>query len=204
MGTIAEDGSGGFLGVEPKDFLDFGADESVATVDVNDKNKVWETVDQAAREFLLLIETLFHGAALGDVRKSTLITNNAAGSVANSGGGIQADDGLTVFPAKDDFPALRAGLATDLASDHGALLGVDKNFADLSAEEFFLGIVTEHMNEGRIDFKDLIVRSDDVDAFLKSFEELGETGFAAALRGDVSSEDGEPVNLVVANHGVGH
>ena len=72
----------------------------------------------------------------------------------------------------------------------------------LAREQFFLGIVAEHANQSGIHLEDLVVWRNDVDAFLKGFEEFGETGFAAALGSDVASEDGEAVNLVVAEHGV--
>src|SRR5262249_19404436 len=98
---------------------------------------------------------------------------------------------------------LGSWLSIHFASDYVALFLIHKDFANLEREKLFLGGIAKHTDESRVDLEDLVVRSDDVDAFLEGFEELGETCLAAALRCNIAGETGEAMNLVVAHHGVG-
>jgi hypothetical protein len=202
VGAVAEDGADGFVGVIAEDFFDLGADEGVAPVGVDHEDQVGEAVDETASKFLLLIEALFHSAALSDVGEGALIADDFAGGIADGGGSVEASDGLAVFATEGDFAALGRRLALYFAGKRVAQLGIDENVADFFVEELFLGVVAQHLNEGGIDLDDLVVGSDDVDAFLESFEKFSETSFVAALGGNVASENGEAMNLIVANHGV--
>ena len=98
-----------------ENFLEPGADKGVVLVGIDDEDKVGETVDKAASEFLLFVEALFHVAALGDIHDGALIADHVAGGVANGGGGVQANEGLAILAAQSDFVALGRGLAIDFS-----------------------------------------------------------------------------------------
>src|SRR5208337_4494531 len=202
MGALAQGFSDGFRVLITEDFLDSGAGEGVALVGVHHEDQVGETVDEAASKFLLLVKAFFDGAALGDVNYGALIADDAAAGIANDGGGVQAQERMAILAAKCDLVALRRRLMIDFAGEAVALLLVDKDVADVPAEERFLGVVAQHADERGIDLEDLILGGNDVDALLEGFKELREAGFAAADGGDVAGEKGEAVNLVVAEHGV--
>ena len=194
------DDLGGFVA---EDVFEAGADEGVAPLGIDDEDKVGEAVHQTASEFLLLVELLFHGAAFGEIHERALIADDAAGGVANGGSGVEAIDGLAVFAAERDFAAVGAGFAIDLAGERVALHVVDKNFRDFFGEQLFLGAIAEHIDERGIHFEDFVFRSDDVNAFLEIFEELGEAGFAALHGGDIAGEHGDAVDFLPADHRVG-
>jgi hypothetical protein len=203
VGVLAKGQTDGFLRLETKALLNLGADKRIVPAGIDDKDQVREGVDETAGEFLLLIEALFDGATLGDVGKGALVANHLSGGVADRGGSVEADDGLAVFAAKGDFPALGGRLIVDLASKERALFFVDEDFCNFLREQLFFGRVAEHADESGIDLEDFVVGSDDVDAFLEGFEELGEARLAAALGSDIAGEDGEAVDLIVADHSVG-
>src|SRR5208282_5860148 len=202
MGALAEgfaDGLGVFI---TEDFLDPGAGKGVALVGIHHEDQVGEAVNEAASEFLFLVKALFNGAALGDINYGPLIADDAAAGIANDGGGVQAKERLAILAAKCDLVALRRGLMIDFVSKGVALLLVDEDVADVLAEESFLRVVAQHADERGIHLEDLILGGNDVDAFLERFKEFREAGFAAADGGDVAGENGEAVDLVIAEHGV--
>jgi len=202
-GAIAEEQANGFCGFETQNFFYFGANEGVALIGIDDEDEVGKTVDQAAGKFLLLVETLFDGAALGDVDERTLVADDAASGIADGGSGVEANEGLAIFAVQGDFNAFGNGLVINFAGNGVALVLVDEDIADALAKEFFPRVVAEHANESRIDLEDFIVGSDDVDAFLQGFEKFGETSFVAAHGGDIACEDGKAVDLAITDHGVG-
>src|SRR5271157_2879298 len=202
MGALAEgfaDGLGVFI---TEDFLDPGAGKGVALVGIHHEDQVGEAVNEAASEFLFLVKALFNGAALGDINYGPLIADDAAAGIANDGGGVQAKERLAILAAKCDLVALRRGLMIDFVNKGVALLLVDEDVADVLAEESFLRVVAQHADERGIHLEDLILGGNDVDAFLERFKEFREAGFAAADGGDVAGENGEAVDLVIAEHGV--
>ena len=132
------------------------------------------------------------------------IANDAAAIVANGSSGIEADNGSAILANEGDFAAMHHGLAIDLFQNALAVFQIDKDFGNLSLEQFFLGIVAEHAHESRVDLENGSFGCGDVDAFLERFEEFGEASFVLAERGDVAGEDGDAENFVVAHHGVGN
>src|SRR5271165_2416478 len=167
---ISKDKETEFGGVVAQDFLNLGADESVVLVGIDNEDEVGEAVHKAASKFLLLMEALFDGAALGDVDKGALIAHDVAVAVAYGGSGVEAGEGLAVLATQGEFDAFGNGLAMYFANDGGALKLVDKDLGNALAEEFVARVVAEHAHEGGIDLDDFVVGGDDVDAFLKSFE----------------------------------
>ena len=132
-----------------------------------------------------------------------MITDDAAGGIAHGGSGVEANEGLAIFAVQSDFDAFGNGLVINFAGNGVALVLVDENIADALAEEFFTGVIAKHTNESRIDLEDFVVGSDDVDAFLQGFEELGKTRFVATHGSDIASENGEAVDFAITDHGVG-
>ena len=203
VGAFAERAPIVFLGIVAENFFHARAGESVLALGIQDEDQVGEAVDQAAREFLLLIEAALHFAALGDVHERAVIAEDAAGSVAHDGGGVEADDRVAVFADERELAALKHGLGVNFLAKKAALLRVGKNVGEAAGEELFFRIVAEHANERGIGVENAIVGRDDVDAFLQRFEELGEARFVFAGGGDVSRKNGDAVNLIAAHHGVG-
>src|SRR5271169_4626131 len=77
-----------------------------------------------------------------------------------------------------------------------------EDFRDSLREQFFLGVVPQHADEGGIDVEDGAVGNSDIDAFLERLEEFGEARFIFAQRGNVAAKHGQAVDFVVAGHGV--
>src|SRR5580692_3116496 len=202
-GAIAKDQANGFCGFETQNFFYLGTDEGVALVGIDDEDEVGETVDEATGKFLLLVEAFFNGAALGNVDQRTLVADDTTSGIADSGSGVEANERLTVFAVQSDLDAFGSGLAIDFAGDNVALVLVDEDLADALAQEFFTGVIAQHANESRIDLENFIVGSDDVDAFLQGFEELGKTSFVATHGGYIASKNGKAVDFTITDHGVG-
>ena len=181
-----------FFGVVAENFFYARAGEGVLAFGIQHENQVGEAIDQAAREFLLLIEAALHFAALGDVHECAVIAEDAAGCVADDGGGVEANDRVAVFADKREFTALEHGLGVHFLAKDSALLRVGKYVGKAAREQLFLGIVAEHANERGIGVENAIVGSDDVDAFLQRFEQFGEACFVFARRGDIARENVTP------------
>ena len=88
MGATAKLHILGFGELIAKNFLASRADKRVTRIGVHDENQVREAVDEAAGEFLLLVELALHLAAGGDIHDGTLITNHAAGGVTHGSCGV--------------------------------------------------------------------------------------------------------------------
>ena len=191
-----------FLRIVAENFFHARAGESVVAVGIQHEDQVGETVDQAAREFLLLIKAALHLAALGDVHERAVIAEDAAGGVAHDGGGVEANDRVAVFANEGELAALEHRLGIDFLAKKLALLRVGENVGEAVREQLFLRVVAEHANERRVRIENAIVRRDDVDAFLQSFEEFGEARFVFARGGNVARKNGDAMNLIAAHHRV--
>src|SRR6266446_4530934 len=202
MTAVPKIHGGDFLGLEAENLFRTRADESVVGAGVEHENEIREAVDEAAGEFLLLVEAALHFAAFGDVHNRALITNNMAGVIANGSGGVQANNRCAVLADESDFAALKRGLMLDLLLEELSLGLVHENLGLFSFQQVILGIVAQHAHESGIRIQDGAFRRDDVDAFLERFKELGEASFVLAESGHVAREDGNAVNLVRAHHGV--
>src|SRR5271168_3961863 len=178
------------------------ADESVMGSGIHDENKIGKAVDEAAREFLFLVELALHLASRGDVHQGALITDYAAGGVAHGTGRVETEDGRAILAQQGNFAALRRGLAFDFLDKRFPLGMVREDFRDALGEQFILGIVSEHADQRGIDVEDGAVGNSNIDAFLERLEEFGKARFILALRSDVSAKDREAVDFVVAGHGM--
>ena len=192
------------LDVVPQHVFATGTDKGVVGVGIEHQDEIGEAVDEAAGEFLLLMKTALHLAALSNVHKRALIAQYAAGIVANGGSGIQTYDGSAISANQGNFFALNHRLTLDLFLDELSLLAVDKNFWNPSFQNFFLGIVAQHAHQGRIDVHNGSVWRGDIDAFLERFKKFSEARFVLAKRGNVAGKNGNAANLVAAHHGVGY
>src|ERR1700676_2705805 len=190
------------FGVVAKNVFNARAGESAVARGVEDENQIREAVHQTARKFLLLIQTAFHFAPFGDVHQRAVITNDVAAGIADHRGGVQTNERAAVFAGQSDLAPLKLGLALDFQTQEAALLGVRQDVGECTGQKVFLGIVSEHANERGIGVDDAIVRSNDIDAFLKGLEQFGETRFVFAKSGDIAGEHGDAVHLVIAEHGM--
>src|SRR5207249_12265249 len=84
-------------------------------------------VDQAAREFLLLMEPMLHLAPFGDIHDRALVPDDLSASVAHGGGAVHAHDRASIFAEKRDFAALDHRLRLHLLLQGLAFGGIDKN-----------------------------------------------------------------------------
>src|SRR5580700_6072080 len=203
MGAAAELHIGGFGEFIAENFLAARTDERVMRIGIDDQNQIGEVVDQAAREFLFLVELALHLAAGSDVHDRALITDHAAGGVTDGGGRVQTDNGSAILAQEIDFAALGRRLALDFFHKRFSLAVVGENIRNVHGEQFFLGVIAEHADESGIRVEDVALGRGDVDAFLERFKEFGEASFILAQRGDVAAENGEAVDFVVAGHGMG-
>src|SRR4029077_4674110 len=87
-------------GRKTKQLLDARANEDIAFVPVENNDGVWETVDEAAGEFLLLMEPLLHDKTLRDIHQSALVTDHDALLIAGAGARIEAVNERAVFAAQ--------------------------------------------------------------------------------------------------------
>ena len=202
MGARAELHICGFSELVTENLAATRADKSVVGSGIHDENQIGEAVDEAAREFLFLVELALHLAASGNIHQGTLIADHAAGGVANDAGRVEAVDGRAILAQQSDFAALRRRLALDFLDKRFSRGMVREDFRDALGEQFFLGVVLQHADERGIDVEDGAVGKSDIDAFLERLEELGKTRFIFAKGGDVSAENGKAMDFVVARHGV--
>ena len=104
-------------------------------VRVQHEDEVGKVVDQAAREFLLLMEAMLHLAPFGDIHDCALIPDHLSARIANGGRAVHAHDRASVFAEKSDFAALDHGLRLELLLQRLAFLGIDKNLGDPPFEQ---------------------------------------------------------------------
>src|SRR5258708_13074094 len=202
MGAATELHVLGFREVIAQNLVATGADKSVVGVGIQNQDEVRETVHQAVSEFLLLVKLAFDLAAGSDIHQRALVADDFPGGITNGGGGIQASDESAVLAQQGDLAAFEQRLAVNFFANQVSEGIIGKNFANFFGQQFGLGVVPEQADQSRIGVDDLVFRRDDVDAFLKSFEKFGKTGLVAAGCSNVACEDGHPVDLVAAHHGV--
>src|SRR5256884_8066504 len=106
MGTAAKLHVLRFLEGVAQQFPASWADEGVMGVRVQHEDEVGKVVDQAAREFLLLMEPMLHLAPFGDIHDRALVPDDLSASVAHGGGAVHAHDRASIFAEKRDFAAL--------------------------------------------------------------------------------------------------
>src|SRR6266566_1097210 len=202
MGTAAKLHVLRFLEGVAQQFPASRADEGVMGVRVQHEDEVGKVVDQAAREFLLLMEPMLHLTPFGDIHDRALIPHHLSARVANGGGAVHAHDRASIFAEKSDVAALDHRLGLHLLLQGLAFSGIDKNLGDLSFQQVLFGFVAKHADKGGVGVEDAALGRGDVDAFLKSFEELGEAGFNPAESRNVARENGDAADGVAAQHGV--
>src|SRR5947199_394797 len=178
------------------------ADEGVMGVRVQHEDEVGKVVDQAAREFLLLMEPMLQLAPFGDIHDRALVPDDLSASVAHGGGAVHAHDRASIFAEKRDFAALDHRLRLHLLLQDLAFGGIDKNLGDLPFEQVLFGFVAEHADQCGVGVEDAALGRGDVDAFPESFEELGEAGFIPPQSGNVARENGDAADGIAAQHGV--
>src|SRR5262249_11073294 len=93
VGTITEFQIRRFVGLEAENLTDARTDEGVVCGSIQNEDQIGETIDQAARELLLLVETVFDFAPLGDIHERALVTDHRSGGVPDGNSSIEADDG---------------------------------------------------------------------------------------------------------------
>src|SRR2546429_484804 len=202
MGTAAKLHVLRFLEGVAQQFPASRADEGVMGVRVQHEDEVGKVVDQAAREFLLLMEPMLHLAPFGDIHDRALVPDDLSASVAHGGGAVHAHDRASIFAEKRDFAALDHRLRLHLLLQDLAFGGIDKNLGDLPFEQVLFGFVAEHADQCGVGVEDAALGRGDVDAFPESFEELGEAGFIPPQSGNVARENGDAAEGIAAQHGV--
>src|SRR5713226_5984978 len=110
MGSLPQALAKQFFRLIAERFLDARADKGVLRLRVEHDDQVREAVHQAAGEFLLSVELLFHLAPLRDVYQSSLVAGDAAGRVANRRRGVETSHRRTILAAQGDFPAVYRAL----------------------------------------------------------------------------------------------
>src|SRR5712664_2801493 len=103
----------GFFGVVAQDVFHARADKRVMAGGIHHKYEVWKTVDQPAGEFLLLVETPLHLAALRNIHQSAVVANDAAVCVPYGPRGIQADQRPSILARQGNLAALHQRLTID-------------------------------------------------------------------------------------------
>src|SRR6266849_10213793 len=98
----------------PKDIFHPRAHKGEVAGGVHHKDQVWETVDQAASKFLLLVEATLHFAAFGYIHQSAVIANDTATGVSYSPRGIQTDERPAILARERNFAPLNHGLILHL------------------------------------------------------------------------------------------
>src|SRR5579864_6815946 len=202
MRAAAEFQLHGFFLVVAENLFHAWTYKGVMAAGIRHENEIGETVHPAAGKFLLLIKAVLHLAALGDVHDRTVVANHVAGGVAHGASGVQANDLTAIFAGESNLAALDHRLTVDLLAQGEALGFVGKEIGEGAGKQVFLGIIAEHAGESGVNVEEVIVRRRYIDAFLQRLEKLGEARFIVAQGGDVASEHGDALNLVVAQHGV--
>ena len=78
-----------------------------------------------------------------------------------------AHDRPSVLPHERDLPSLDHRLAIHLMAQLATLLVIRKQIGEAPRKQFFLGLVSQHAGQGRIDVDEPIIRRDDVNSFLQ-------------------------------------
>src|SRR5947208_16938044 len=100
MGTAAKLHVLRFLEGVAQQFPASRADEGVMGVRVQHEDEVGKVVDQAAREFLLLMEPMLDLAPFGDIDDRALLPGDVSATVAHAGGAVPAHDRASIFTVK--------------------------------------------------------------------------------------------------------
>src|SRR5712675_3071688 len=187
-----------------EDVLHSRTDKGVVPAAIHHKDQIRETVDQAAREFLLLVQAALHLPALGNVHQRPVIANDTTVSVAHGAGSIETDQRPSVLARKRNLAPLDHRLAIHFFAQRTTLLFIRKQIGEAPRKQFFLGFISKHARQRRIDVDEPVVRGNDVNSFLQRFKQLGEARFALTQRGDVARQDRDALHLIAAKHGVRH
>src|SRR5882762_9148985 len=187
-----------------EDVLHSRTDKGVVPAAIHHKDQIRETVDQAAREFLLLVQAAFHLPALGNVHQRPVIANDTPVSVAHGAGSIETDQRPSVLARKRNLPPLDHRLAIHFFAQRTTLLFIRKQIGEAPRKQFFLGFISKHARQRRIDVDEPVVRGNDVNSFLQRFKQLGKARFALTQRGDIARQDRDAMHLIAAKHSVRH
>ena len=147
--ALAQRRANHFLGGEAKQFLRSRADEGVAALAIQGHDQVGKAFHQAARKFLLAVQALLHGAALGDIDERSLVAPHAAAGIANQSGGVQASDRGAIAAAKSDFMAVDRAGQREFALLGLPLFGLDQKIREGMIEHVFATLVAEHSRKAR-------------------------------------------------------
>src|SRR6266446_10792070 len=191
-----------FFRLIAKDIFHARAHKGEVAGGIHHKDQVRETVDQTASKFLLLVEAALHLAALRNIHQRAVIANDAAASVAYRPRGIQADERLAVLAHQRNLAPLNHWLIIYLLAEDSPLGFIRKQIGEAARQQFFLGFVSEHTCQRRVDVDKTIVGRGDVDAFLQRFKELGKARFVLAQSGNVPRQDGDALDVIAAKHSV--
>src|SRR5262249_42505481 len=96
---------------------DARTDKCVAAMDVQHKDHIWETINQAARKFLLLVQIALDLAARSYIHQRALVTHNFPRVVPNRGSSVEAYNWFPVFANQDDLAPLDNRLTIHLCAD---------------------------------------------------------------------------------------
>src|SRR6202162_5443641 len=186
MHVIAKPFSDEFTGGASEHFLHQRTDKCVNTLKVEHRNHVGKTGHQAAHEFLLLMQVLFHLPALADIHDGSLDAQDLAAGVAAACGRNQAVYGLSIFAAKYDCAVLDRALLQDFIDERVTLSRVHVDISKVHRLQILFGFVAQHVNQCGIHIKKFSVRSAQKNSLAKRGEEFREANFRLTLCGNVA------------------
>src|SRR5882762_6817562 len=113
-----------------KNVFHAGADKGVVAAAIHHKDQIRETVDQAPREFLLLVQAALHLSALGDVHQRSVIANDTPARVAHGAGSIETDQRPSILARERDLAPLDHRLSIHLLAQRATLLVIRKQISE--------------------------------------------------------------------------
>src|SRR5260370_13144056 len=157
----------GLFWVVAQDVFHARADKGVMPGRIHHKYEVWKTVDQPAGEFLLLVQAPLHLAALRNIHYGSVVANDAAVCVPYGPRGVQTDQRPSILARQGNLAALHQRLTIDLLTKGATLRFIRKQIGKRTRQKLFLGVITQHSRERRIDIDKASFRRYHLNPFLQ-------------------------------------